>query len=61
MAGHVKHVSDDIAHMAKMINAYKFWTECLKGTDHSKDKGINGMTTLKLILHKQAVDWFNLA
>jgi hypothetical protein len=41
-------------HIARMgeINAYKNWSEDLKGTDHSEDLGVDGKIILEWILWK---------
>jgi hypothetical protein len=43
MAGHV-------ARTAEIRNAYRVWSEKLKGTDHLEDQDLDGRIILKLIL-----------
>jgi hypothetical protein len=39
--------------MVKMRNAYKFWSENLKGRDHSEDLGVDREIILEWILEKK--------
>jgi hypothetical protein len=39
--------------MGEMRNAYKFWSENLKGRDLSEDLGEDGRITLEWVLGKQ--------
>jgi hypothetical protein len=41
-----------IARMGEMRNAYKIWSECLKGRDRSEDLGADRRIILKRILRK---------
>jgi len=38
----------------------KFWSENLKGRDHSEDLGVDGRILLECILGKQDVQWIHL-
>jgi hypothetical protein len=38
--------------MGTMRNALKFWSGCLRGREHSEDRGVNGKLILKWILDK---------
>jgi len=41
-----------VAHTGEMRNAYKFWSENLKGRDHLEDLSTDGKIILEWILGK---------
>jgi hypothetical protein len=42
----------NVARIGEIRNAYKIWSENLKGRDHSEDLGVDGRIILERILRK---------